>query len=152
MVESMPAESGRSTRRRFLARALGAWGIVTAAPILGMILEYITPRKLAVAERQSLTIDSVRDIVAKGSEVLRFGSEPVIVIHTREGQFKAFSARCTHLGCIVHFQSQGWQHFYCNCHGSEYDVNGVNIAGPAPKPLPPYRVQLQDTSLVISKA
>ena len=46
----------------------------------------------------------------------------------------AFSAVCSHLGCIVDWDSKTEQ-FLCPCHGSKYDVNGNVIGGPAPAPL-----------------
>ena len=46
----------------------------------------------------------------------------------------AFSAVCSHLGCIVDWNSKTEQ-FLCPCHGSKYDVNGNVIGGPAPAPL-----------------
>lgn len=55
----------------------------------------------------------------------------VFVLRDREG-FRALSAVCTHLGCIV---SQVEWGFTCPCHGSKFDRQGNVIGGPAPKPL-----------------
>jgi Rieske Fe-S protein len=44
----------------------------------------------------------------------------------------AFSGVCTHQGCIVEATASG---FSCPCHGSKYDRDGRNVAGPAPRPL-----------------
>jgi thiosulfate dehydrogenase [quinone] large subunit len=69
--------------------------------------------------------------------------QPVWVVHTRKG-FKAFSAVCTHAGCTVDFQRSSTQ-FACPCHGARYDAtNGHVLAGPAPDPLPPLRVEVVD--------
>ena len=43
-------------------------------------------------------------------------------------------ARCTHLGCTVNW-FPGLKIFKCPCHGSQFHSNGVNFAGPAPRPL-----------------
>jgi cytochrome b6-f complex iron-sulfur subunit len=43
-------------------------------------------------------------------------------------------ARCTHLGCTVNW-FPGLGIFKCPCHGSQFYSNGVNFAGPAPRPL-----------------
>jgi cytochrome b6-f complex iron-sulfur subunit len=56
---------------------------------------------------------------------------PAIVIHTASG-FTALSLVCTHLGCTVESQSDG---FVCPCHGSRYDPQGKVTRGPAQKPL-----------------
>ncbi|MHC5010811.1 MAG: QcrA and Rieske domain-containing protein, partial [Planctomycetota bacterium] len=46
---------------------------------------------------------------------------------------RALSAVCTHLGCTVSRAGDG---FHCPCHGSRFDADGTNTAGPAPRPLP----------------
>lgn len=46
----------------------------------------------------------------------------------------ALFARCTHLGCTVNWFS-GLGIYKCPCHGSQFYSNGVNFAGPAPRPL-----------------
>lgn len=53
--------------------------------------------------------------------------------------FSAISAVCTHLGCVVNVTKEG---FFCPCHGSRFDPSGKVKAGPAPRPLPWYRVSL----------
>jgi cytochrome b6-f complex iron-sulfur subunit len=55
----------------------------------------------------------------------------VFILHSQEG-YRALSAICTHLGCIV---SQTPTGFTCPCHGSQFDIDGNVLAGPAPKPL-----------------
>jgi len=114
-------------------------------------MKFITPRKNAVAAVESLRLGSISEIASNSAKIYRFNKEPIIVVHTETGQFKAFSARCTHLGCVVQYTTEGIPRFKCNCHQSEFDLNGNNIAGPAPLPLPPLRVTLQDSSIVVSK-
>ena len=55
----------------------------------------------------------------------------VFIFRTREG-FKAVSALCPHLGCVITSTGGG---FRCPCHGSTFDVHGVVQGGPALKPL-----------------
>jgi cytochrome b6-f complex iron-sulfur subunit len=50
-------------------------------------------------------------------------------------------ARCTHLGCTPDWLPQD-EMFHCPCHGSEYDPEGINFAGPAPRPMDRCYVQL----------
>ncbi|MEI6471327.1 MAG: Rieske 2Fe-2S domain-containing protein [Holophagaceae bacterium] len=45
----------------------------------------------------------------------------------------AITAICTHLGCTVGVPVSG--HFLCPCHGSQYDLGGANLVGPAVLPL-----------------
>ena len=58
----------------------------------------------------------------------------------RDGnRMAAISTTCTHLGCIVSISDTG---FACPCHGSRYDQDGNVTGGPAPKPLPWFKVSL----------
>jgi len=60
----------------------------------------------------------------------------VIVIRIADRDYRAFTNVCTHSGCgISLFQAP---RMICQCHGSEYDVEGINVAGPAPLPLTRY--------------
>ncbi len=58
------------------------------------------------------------------------------VIVTREdGQVRAFSARCTHLGCLI--DRTAVDLLVCPCHGSRFHLDGTVAAGPAVRPLEP---------------
>jgi cytochrome b6-f complex iron-sulfur subunit len=63
---------------------------------------------------------------------------PALLVHSQAG-FSALSLVCTHLGCTVHSQSDG---FACPCHGSRFDLQGNVIRGPAGKPLHPLRMRI----------
>jgi len=73
------------------------------------------------------------------------------VIRNDDGIYAIWS-RCTHLGCTPNwFQAES--RFRCPCHGSNFDIEGDVIAGPAPKPL--WRVAVATTpdgDLVIDKS
>ena len=65
----------------------------------------------------------------------------VHVLHGPEGIY-ALSGRCTHLGCSLRLQPEG---FDCPCHGARFDLQGRPVSGPAPRALTGYRVTV-DTS------
>ncbi len=70
-----------------------------------------------------------------------FAAQTTVVTQPSAGEFKVFSAVCTHMGCIVSQIADG--RIDCPCHGSEYSItDGAVLAGPAPKPLPakPFKV------------
>ena len=62
---------------------------------------------------------------------------PAILLHTESG-FSALSLVCTHLGCAVESQTDG---FTCPCHGSKFDADGKVKQGPASKKLQSLRVE-----------
>jgi len=53
-----------------------------------------------------------------------------------------FSSHCTHLGCKI--DKLDGEHLVCPCHGSEYDLNGKVIKGPAYKNLPTVTYQISE--------
>ncbi len=70
----------------------------------------------------------------------RIAMEQKRVCVVREGnKVAAISTTCTHLGCIVGLSDTG---FACPCHGSRFDTDGTVTGGPAPKPLPWFKVSL----------
>ncbi len=59
-----------------------------------------------------------------------------ILIHRSEGEFVAYSRRCTHLSCPVSYQHDK-NRLYCPCHNGVFDVvDGSVKQGPPPRPLP----------------
>lgn len=74
----------------------------------------------------------------------------VIVLHVATREFRALSNICTHAGCgISHFI--GGQ-LRCQCHGSEFGIDGRNIVGPATTPLRTFLTTLSDDRLTLSIA
>ena len=79
-------------------------------------------------------VDSVDEIKPGTGAVVRIGGERCAVFRDEQGNLQAVSARCTHLGCIVHFNDAelAWE---CPCHGSRFAVDGSVLHGPANRPL-----------------
>jgi Rieske Fe-S protein len=77
-----------------------------------------------------------------------FTAEKVVVTQPASGDFKAFSAVCTHMGCIVSQIANGT--IDCPCHGSQYSIKtGAVVAGPAPSPLPAESIKLSGSSIIL---
>ncbi|MFF1547824.1 Rieske (2Fe-2S) protein [Streptomyces sp. NPDC058291] len=87
------------------------------------------------------------DIPVGGGKV--FADEKVVVTQPTKGDFKAFSAVCTHLGCTVNDVADGIIH--CPCHGSEFRVADGSVAGgPAPRPLPAEKITVEGGSISLT--
>jgi thiosulfate dehydrogenase (quinone) large subunit len=71
---------------------------------------------------------------------------PAWLVHETSGDFRAFTAVCTHAGCVVQFNANAG--FVCPCHGGEYSaVTGSVVAGPPPAPLTQLRVTVVGDSV-----
>jgi Rieske Fe-S protein len=79
-------------------------------------------------------IDSVHEIAPGQGAIVRQREEKLAVYRDNDGGLHALSAACTHLGCVVAWNSaeKSWD---CPCHGSRFDVHGEVLHGPAVKPL-----------------
>ncbi|WP_228991495.1 Rieske (2Fe-2S) protein [Streptomyces sp. DH8] len=79
------------------------------------------------------------DVPVGGGTVLK--ERKVVVTQPTEGEFKAFSAVCTHASCLVSTVSDG--SIACPCHGSRFSITDAAVeAGPATRPLPAVRISV----------
>lgn len=148
-----------SPRRRFLNWFLGTSIGALLASIVFPILSYLKPPATAEAATAEVEAGPVNDpaFLDRGFKIVPFGADPVIVVRVTESDFRALSATCTHLDCIVEYRSE-LQVLWCNCHNGRFDLTGRNIAGPPPRPLTPYQVHVvqrrpgQPATVVVSKA
>jgi len=77
-----------------------------------------------------------------------FTLEKVVVTQPVSGDFRAFSAVCTHMGCIVSQISGGT--IDCPCHGSQFSIkDGSVVSGPAPSPLAAETIKVSGRSIIL---
>jgi len=129
------AETGDMGRRRILS-FLSGFGLFGSA-ILTVFsnLVFIRPRATYGAPNR-FSIGRPEDYPPGA----RIAIETRRICVVREGgRMAAVSTTCTHLGCIVGVAETG---FACPCHGSRFDQDGNVTGGPAPKPLPWFKVSL----------
>jgi len=70
----------------------------------------------------------------------------IVITQPQTGSFRAFTAICTHQGCIVSRVSNGT--IDCPCHGSKYSIkDGSVVQGPAPSPLAAIAIKVEGTSI-----
>jgi nitrite reductase/ring-hydroxylating ferredoxin subunit len=78
-----------------------------------------------------------------------FPGQNLVVTQPRAGEFKAFSATCTHQGCMVGGIAQGA--IICPCHGSGFSIEDGSVeGGPAPSPLPEKKVTVTGSTLQVT--
>lgn len=78
-----------------------------------------------------------------------FDTQQVVVTQPKAGEFKCFTAVCTHMGCIVADVSGGT--INCGCHGSQYNITtGAVVGGPAPAPLAPVKFKVSGSEISLT--
>lgn len=103
-----------------------------------------------VQGRPDGTLLPLDDVPVGGAVAVRTsGGEHLLVARPDEGSVVAFSAVCTHMGCIVEPDPDATGELHCPCHGSVYrTATGENVSGPAPRPLAPVEVEVRDGDVV----
>src|SRR5690242_10589376 len=91
-------------------------------------------------------LTSTSDVPVGGGTV--FADKDVVVTQPTAGDFKAFSATCTHQGCKVKAVTDG--NIVCPCHGSRFAIaDGSVTNGPAKSPLPEKTISVDGGSIVL---
>ena len=148
-----------SGRRDFLnwvlGSSLGTLVLWVLYPVVRFFDTPVVPESTAAQVEAGATNDSA--FQQTGYKIVRFGEEPIIVMRVGDDDFRAFSATCTPLDCIVEYQRDKAR-IWCNCHNGMYDLSGQVVSGPPPRPLQALRVDLvsrgsgQPRTVVVSKA
>ncbi len=159
---SVPAQGGSGEvsifRRKFIRRA--GWGALFAA--LGIssagIIRFFYPRilfELPTAFKIGTLGDYPEGSPDQHGVVSisgKYMEEHRAWIVREQRRIYAIFGKCTHLGCTPRLFSED-STFRCPCHGSRYYSNGVNFAGPAPRPMDRYEIyQMEDGRIVVDKS
>ena len=120
------------------------------ASILYPVVRFLVPPEVAESASLSVSAGSASALTPNSARIVPFGSEPAIVVRTLEGELRAYAGTCTHLACTVQYRAD-LQHIWCACHNGHYDLQGRNIAGPPPRPLESYDVNVKEDEIVIAR-
>jgi len=150
--ELFPDTKKNLSRREFIQKgiSLGAWGglFFCGGAALNLGARFFYPA-VVFHPPSVFEIGKISDFMSE------FNPDPYGVIAVDPGFKKlhrffvirdqkrifALFARCTHLGCTVNW-FPGIRTFKCPCHGSEFHSNGIQFAGPAPRPLDRLHISL----------
>ncbi len=140
------------TRRSFINWFLGTTVGAFLVSVLYPVAKYLVPPQVAESTAQTVTLPiKPADLRPNSGQIFKFGSHPGIIVRTASGELRAFTAVCTHLQCTVQYRSDLSQ-IWCACHNGHYDLNGKNVAGPPPRPLDPFVVNVRGDQIVVSKS
>ncbi len=139
MTDKKQSEMGR---RSFLTRIGIAGVIASGLASIGATVRYLFP---AVLYEPSMKVKvGLPSEFAEGTKT--YIPESKVFLYKDSGGVHAISATCTHLGCVVAEEEEG---FACPCHGSIFDRQGDIVAGPAPRGLPWFEVSLAPSGQLV---
>jgi nitrite reductase/ring-hydroxylating ferredoxin subunit len=131
-----------STRREFLGRAAhtiaGGAIVATGGPLLAACArsEHAKPRLFEATFDVSALSSDGQSLV---TPTAGFDGTPILIVRSSRREFVALSTQCTHEGCPVKPPAGGL--ITCPCHGSQYDLDGKVLRGPAQFPLTRYATE-----------
>jgi Rieske Fe-S protein len=138
-------------RRGFLDWMVRLAGTSLGAFVFYPVLRYLVPPRIPEAATRRV-VAAKKDELQPGSfKTFPFGSQPGILIRSADGEYRALSAVCTHLGCTVQYRGAD-RTIWCACHDGIYDLEGRNVSGPPPRPLETYVVHVEGEDVVVEKA
>jgi Rieske Fe-S protein len=138
-------------RRSFLDWLLGTSAVATLGAIVYPILRFMSPPQIVESAEKSVVAAKLSEVPPNSGKIFKFGNKPGILVHTAQGEFKAFSAVCTHLECIVQYRDDTKQ-IWCACHNGQYNLSGQNIGGPPPRPLEEFKVNTRGDDVVVTRS
>lgn len=142
---------GDVSRRGFLSTLGLGWAAFTAATVAGTgamvrfmmpTVLYEPPQEFKAGFPSEFSVGTVDE---------RYKAPFGVWIVREATGFYVLSTTCTHLGCTPNWLAAD-EKFKCPCHGSGFVITGINVEGPAPRPLERYKVTLADDGqLLIDK-
>ena len=147
--ESAKGEA-QNPRRRWVSLLLGSGVVASIASFIYPAIRYIIPPQVAESTSRSVVAAKAGELKNNSGKVFKFGSKPALLIRSPEGEYRAFSAVCTHLNCTVQYREDLHQ-IWCACHNGLYDASGRNVSGPPPRPLESFEVHVQGEDVVVTR-
>jgi cytochrome b6-f complex iron-sulfur subunit len=143
--DARKAEPRGISRRRFFLYGWGATVVAFLGEGVGVLLSFLQPRVEEGAFGSKIDAGKVEDF-AVGSMI--YFREGRFYLSRLEGGFLALYRQCTHLGCVAVWEAQD-SRFHCPCHGGVFDEKGEVLAGPPPRPLDLFAVEIVEGEVAV---
>jgi cytochrome b6-f complex iron-sulfur subunit len=138
-----------SSRRSFLTRLWLSLGGIALTGYTYAAVAFLMPRRTGGTGDKSARIIEAGSVERfQPNSVTAFVRGRFYLCRLDDGGFLAVSSKCTHLGCSVPWV-ENERRFECPCHASAFDIAGVVLTSPAPRPLDLYPVMIQNNIVKI---
>ena len=138
------SDAPREPRRNFLVRLWKTWAALVAAAGVWTSWDILRPRTSQGFGGKLRTIAASR---VPETDVVEVRSAQTWLTQV-DGEILALWWRCPHLGCRVPWCDSSGQ-FECPCHGSHFNRAGEHRAGPAPRGMDRFPVEVVDGTVVV---
>jgi cytochrome b6-f complex iron-sulfur subunit len=144
----MNEKEGGTSRRDFLDVAMKGGLAACAAGMAVPAALYLLPAGSRGPREALVSAGPADTFETSSARMIQGEGKPVLVLSLGGKKFRAFSAICTHLGCIVKWDPAS-QKILCPCHAGSFGPDGKVLGGPPPRPLPEYEVVLAGNELKV---
>jgi Rieske Fe-S protein len=151
-MEKTVSESERPEqpgRRRVLGFLVGSGVMASFVSFVYPILSFVLPPQSGEMDADTVAAKA-NELAANSAKIFRMGNRPGILVRTADGDYRAFSAVCTHLNCTVQYR-QREHDVWCACHNGVYNLSGAVVSGPPPKPLEKFEVHTRGQDIVVTR-
>jgi menaquinol-cytochrome c reductase iron-sulfur subunit len=151
-----PVGSRRTFFSWVTAGIAGLIGVGLAIPLFGYVISPALKRR----DRSWVDVGAVGDVPVGEPKQLDHvttiqdgyletrSQKAVWAVKRPDGQVTVFAPKCTHLGCGYRWADDE-KMFKCPCHGSTFDIDGLVLAGPAPRPLDRLPARIENGRLMV---
>jgi cytochrome b6-f complex iron-sulfur subunit len=134
----------KATRRSFLDFLLGASGVAWCGSILYPVIRFLKPLpRPGPSGPTRLTKEELAKLEKEHFVIVPVSGKRVLVLQNAAQEILAVDAKCTHEGCTVQYLP-GESAIWCACHNGRFDLDGLVVSGPPPRPLPKYAAERQE--------
>ena len=127
------------TRRDLLDKALSAGVVIWCGGVIIPASVYLWPARAGGPGEEYAKAGSPADFEVGTERMVNRKGKPVMVLRLKEDEFRAYSAVCPHLGCVVRWDRAS-KRIACPCHAGFFGTDGRVISGPPPQDLTPHKV------------
>ncbi len=148
-VPGAGAEDDSLARRTVLTAGVGWTALAVSGTVAAVGVQRLLAPNVIAEEEPVVDVGELASYaqVDPGIVEERFKQHGFWLVRLPEG-LVALSTTCTHLGCLLNWHARDGR-FKCPCHGSGFDLAGVNREGPAPRPLDRLRITVDAERVIV---